>query len=413
MAKKGTPRKGQKKTGRPKRDRSGDVGFQAWNATQRAQAEERRIRREQEKLEKIRQRAIQNRELVLEFISANQKKYEKGEPFSKGQAKYNSPFFQTRSLGAAFSEFFNILQRKFTVKSFNLKNLVRTVGTAAPDDPALTLKLLNALEEILVNELDKLAQDSLREVMLGPLGVIGRRFLDPPDEDRVPDPTSFRYSKTGGLVTIGGDDPSEQKSRTNWFKFQRQDSLSRKGTLLNTLFSGKPAAGIQPVKKLGKDLYGTFTYAELESIKMDSPSPYNSAFLILEYGTGMFARPGPRRWTGDSTPYKLSPILIQASLTSIDDKGDVLDTARWVSILTIRNALLRQAQRFERGEGGPISAKLLNWYSLGLKGRYSIHNQRGQVLRFKEYPRRVYQLLLRKIAQRLKAKVPEFTGDLF
>lgn len=417
MAKKGTPRKGQKQTARPKRDRSGDVGFQAWNATQRAQAEERKIRREHERLEQMRIRASQNREIFLNFISQNQKRFEKDPEFSVGSAKYNSPFFQTRSMGATFSQFFNILQRKFTVQSFNLKNLVRSVGVAAPDDPALTLKLLNALEEILVNDLDILIKESMREILFGPFGIIGRRFLDPPSEDRVPDPRTFRYSNIGGFITASGRDPSEfsrQKPRREWFRFQSGDSLSRQGILLNTIFSGRPAVGIQPIKKLGKDFYGTFTYGEIESIKMDSPSKFNSAFLILEFGTGIFARPGPVRWVGGSTPYKLSPSLIKASLTGIDDKGDVLDTARWVSNLTIRNALLRQAENFERGATDkPISPALLNWYSLGLKGRYSIYNQRGQVIRFKEYPRRIYDLLLRKVNQRIKAKVPEFKGDLF
>lgn len=47
-----------------------------------------------------------------------------------------------------------------------------------------------------------------------------------------------------------------------------------------------------------------------------------------------------------------------------------------------------------------------------MRGRYSIHDERGTILEFREYPRRVFETLINKIRARIREKVPEFRGDI-
>ena len=337
MAKSGNPKKGQSKTGKPKRDRSGDVGFQEYLAFQKSEAEKRRQEREQRRLEEVKRRANLHQQLIMNFFSQNQRDFGKDGKWSSGTKKHNSPFFQHRGVAAVFRELLRGYRQKMTLKSFGLRQLVKSVGGAAPDDPAMTIRLLIALEEILKTEVDKLALEALRDTMLGFRGIIGSRFLDPPDEPRIPDSITFLYGDVRGNAPDYEEKQDQEEEspistarKRHWIKPQKSNSLSKKGILLSSLFAGKAAAGIQPVRQIGPGLFSTFTYGELESIVMESPSKFNSVFLMLEYGTGIFAKPGPRRWAGASTPYKLSPALIQASLTGLDLSGNPLDTARWV-----------------------------------------------------------------------------------
>jgi len=100
-------------------------------------------------------------------------------------------------------------------------------------------------------------------------------------------------------------DPTGRRARGDDTRGRPVGEFTDKARLIGELLTNE-----KHIIRWGKGRVGIVSLTKLRSIAEISPttSPFKSVFLMVELGTGRYAKPGPRPFSGyGSTPYKVPP----------------------------------------------------------------------------------------------------------
>lgn len=167
-----------------------------------------------------------------------------------------------------------------------------------------------------------------------------------------------------------------------------------------------------PPRKVARGKIRSFTLNDLLSVEIDpttTVSKYRKVYLMIEFGTGEFARPGPRKHVGTGiTPYKVSPEIASAlgGKTSwwFNWPGAVLKaravTAAYKSATKSKKKLSKNVKNFNLAE----------WtYGHDNKGFRPLHllfDARGFTRNLRNIQEANTKALYKRISEEVRKKVP-------
>lgn len=165
-----------------------------------------------------------------------------------------------------------------------------------------------------------------------------------------------------------------------------------------------------PLRKMADGGFGSFNLSSILNKEITSyRSRFRNVFLMVEFGTGQYASPGPRGYTSNtSTPFKVSPSI--AGLFGAD-------TSWWFSNLLARkiaeNAVKGSKEKILKARRQHKTIPVVNISSYtfghgpkGLSPAKILFDNRGMVRELRQAYERFYKLTIERLNDAIAVVVP-------